>query len=62
MTTSDGVRFADITAPPNWSERMQAIIAKSSRPIYIAFHPYEALLLSKNFAASYIISVNVSRL
>ena len=24
----DGVRFADITAPPNWSKRLQAIIAK----------------------------------
>ena len=27
---ADCVRFADITAPPNWSERMQAIIAKST--------------------------------
>ena len=26
----DGVRFADITAPLNWSERMQAIFAKSA--------------------------------
>ena len=26
----DCVRFADITAPPNWSERMQAIFAKST--------------------------------
>ena len=25
---ADGVRFADITAPPNWSKRLQAIIAK----------------------------------
>ena len=27
---ADGVRFADIIAPPNWSERIQAIIAKST--------------------------------
>jgi tRNA threonylcarbamoyladenosine biosynthesis protein TsaE len=27
---ADCVRFADITAPPNWSERIQAIIAKST--------------------------------
>ena len=27
---ADGVRFADITAPPNWSDRIQAIIAKST--------------------------------
>ena len=26
----DGVRFADITAPLNWSDRMQAIVAKSA--------------------------------
>ena len=27
---ADGVRFADIIAPPKWSERIQAIIAKST--------------------------------
>ncbi len=27
---SDSVRFADITAPPHWSERLQAIMAKFS--------------------------------
>ncbi len=27
---SDGIRFADITAPPDWSGRLQAIIAKFS--------------------------------
>ena len=27
---ADGVRLADITAPPNWSDRIQAIIAKST--------------------------------
>ena len=27
---ADGIRFAAITTPPNWSERMQAIIAKST--------------------------------
>jgi len=26
---SDGVRFADITAPPHWADRLQALIAKS---------------------------------
>ena len=27
---ADGARTADITAPPNWSDRIQAIIAKST--------------------------------
>ena len=27
---SDGIRFADMTAPPQWAERLKAIIAKSS--------------------------------
>ena len=26
---SDGIRFADITAPPHWFDRLQAIIAQS---------------------------------